>query len=172
MTMTTTRSELWDAINAWSAGTGDLARLAAALDEHEKTVRAEAIARAERAEEAADLLRGECRDGEHGPWCREWRAMVARAEGAESALAALRQAACDLSASAEDDDPNPPLWAALDAALTDSAATAEAYTRRVQADALEEAADEAGKHHFAMGGLAGAEKWLRERAERIRRGAL
>jgi hypothetical protein len=49
-----------------------------------------AIVRAEAAEEAADVLRGECRDGEHAPWCREWRAMVARVEAAETTLSNLR----------------------------------------------------------------------------------
>jgi len=51
--------------------------------------------------------------------------------------------------------------------LADPSQAAEAHDRRVRAEALREAAEAAGKHHFAMGGLAGTERWLRARADEI-----
>lgn len=102
---------------------------------------------------------------------------TARAERAEAQLAALREASAvipalyrDISESSAVVPLSPEQWSAFCAAVSDSKAAADEHDRRVRAEALEEAADAAGKHHFAMGGLAGAEKWLRERAERIRRG--
>lgn len=34
---------------------------------------------------------GDCSHGVHGPWCREWKKMKARAETAERALGELRE---------------------------------------------------------------------------------
>lgn len=35
------------------------------------------LARIKELEASLDVLKGECGDGRHGPWCREWDAMVA-----------------------------------------------------------------------------------------------
>jgi hypothetical protein len=47
-------------------------------------------------EELIDLSEGDCGDGKHGPWCREWDSMKFRAEKLESCNSTLEKLATDL----------------------------------------------------------------------------
>jgi len=103
--------------------------------------------------------------------------LLERAERAEAQLAALREASAvipalyrDISESSAVVPLSSEQWSAFCAAVSDSKAAADEHDRRVRAEALREAADAAGKRHFSMGGLAGAEQWLRARADEIERG--
>lgn len=110
-------------------------------------------------------------------------------DAARAQLAALREAAARYVHSlGEDEETHPTLGRvfvsrdddgaedALDEALADTAPAVEAYTRRVQAEALESAADSVCDHEqLAEGRTLAAERtslqrWLRARAAEIRGG--
>lgn len=189
-----TRAELLDAINAWSVGTGDLARLMAALGAHEKAVRAEAllvhrheIARAVGLPEDApghevvaavrsyvERYKAAVERGVHIARVREEARAerdeaTARAERAEAALAALRKAAGPHAAAEYASDSE---TRALRIALADAEDAAEAHDRRVRAEALREAAacTVDGLRLWGRKAQGDASEWLRARADEIEEG--
>lgn len=62
------------------------------------------LARAEAAEAMAEIRDGDCSHGVHGPWCREWRSMEARAEAAESDAKKVRVMLDEVTGRAFGDD--------------------------------------------------------------------
>jgi hypothetical protein len=129
----------------------------------ERAVRIDAVLAdpAQAAEAHDERMRAEGRDEAMADFT-EARVFEAERDALAGQLAALRGQLAEI---VRHRDAVPALAEAL--SLADPSQAAEAHDRRVRAEALREAAEAAGKHHFAMGGLAGTERWLRARADEI-----